>query len=58
MSQWFILQKPKSLDETPLHYVDAPTDLAELCDLLKQEKEIAVDLEVNILSDIRDLRLA
>ena len=36
----------KPIDGPPI-FVDTASDLAELCDLLKKEKEVAVDLEVS-----------
>ncbi|KAL8564918.1 hypothetical protein ACOMHN_019821 [Nucella lapillus] len=38
-------QEPKSVDDTPVEYIDTASDLLDLCDLLKKEKEFAVDLE-------------
>ena len=32
---------------SPPKFIDTASDLAELCDLLKTEKELAVDLEVS-----------
>ena len=32
---------------SPPKFIDTASDLAELCDLLKMEKELAVDLEVS-----------
>ena len=36
----------KPLEDTVLTMVDTVEDLAKMCETLKQQKEIAVDLEV------------
>lgn len=40
-------QVPKSFEETPFEFVDTPERLAAMTEVLKQAKEIAVDLEAH-----------
>ena len=44
LGNWFQEAEPIA---SPPKFIDTASDLAELCDLLKMEKEIAVDLEVS-----------
>ena len=41
-----ILQEPNSLDDTDCPFVDTVPQLMKMCDELKKETVIAVDLEV------------
>lgn len=48
------VQKPLSVEDTPLTFVSTVTELSSVIDKLKKEPIVAVDLEVSMSQDYFD----